>query len=68
MIDWDDAFQTPTPTNEAEFAAMRILGRTTVGRTFPMAFGHSTDIGQPARTVWQIISDEFELVVCLQNK
>jgi hypothetical protein len=25
-----------------------------------MAFGHSTDVGQPARTVWQIISDEFE--------
>lgn len=25
-----------------------------------MAFGHSTDVGQPARTVWQVIADEFD--------
>lgn len=51
------------PQSEADFATLRVLGRTTIGKSFPMAYGHSQDRGQPARTVWQIISDDADRVV-----
>lgn len=43
------------PGTEAEYAAMRILGRTTVSKTFPLNFGRASDRGKATRTVWQVI-------------
>lgn len=60
MIDWTELLP-PTPETEADYATMRLLGRTTVGKTFPMQFGPTRDIGAPARTAWQVISEDADL-------
>ena len=52
--------QLPTPETEADFATLRTLGRTIVGRSFPFQFGRSNDIGQAARTIWQVISENAD--------
>ncbi|MBT1635435.1 Shedu immune nuclease family protein [Clavibacter michiganensis] len=49
---------TTTPTTEADFAALRTLGRTTVGKSFVLSFGHPDNVGQHARTVWQVITED----------
>lgn len=51
-------FLDDTPTSEADYASRRLLGRTTVGRSFPLKFGRNSDVGHPARTVWQVISND----------
>ncbi|MFD9826397.1 Shedu immune nuclease family protein [Tsukamurella tyrosinosolvens] len=51
---------SPEPQTEADFAALRNLGRTTIGRSFPLQFGSHSDIGAPTRTVWQIISEDVD--------
>src|SRR4051794_26178848 len=56
MIDWAEWFP-PDPESEADFATLRSLGRTTVGKSFALRFGSSSDVGSPARTVWQVISE-----------
>lgn len=57
-INWADL--PPTPESEADYAALRILGRTTVGRSFSLRFGSRADVGQPARTVWQVIAEDAD--------
>lgn len=57
MIDWAE-WSPPDPQSEADFASLRNLGRTTVGKSFTLRFGSSADVGFPARTVWQVISEE----------
>lgn len=62
--DWnfaEDGFaQLPTPETEADFATLRTLGRTIVGKSFSLQFGRSNDIGQPARTIWQVIAEDAD--------
>jgi hypothetical protein len=60
LIDWGNLNQ-PSPETEADFAALRVLGRTTVGKSFALRFGSSNDVGSPARTVWQIISEDADI-------
>ncbi|WP_281965060.1 Shedu anti-phage system protein SduA domain-containing protein [Serinicoccus marinus] len=43
------------PGTEAGYAALRVLGRTTVSKSFPLRFGSQSERGQPTRTVWQVI-------------
>lgn len=58
-IDWRELVASaPDPQTEADYATLRVLGRTTIGRSFSMAYGHTEDLGQPARTVWQIVSED----------
>ncbi|WP_285320704.1 Shedu anti-phage system protein SduA domain-containing protein [Pseudarthrobacter sp. lyk4-40-TYG-27] len=52
--------QLPTPETEADFATLRTLGRTIVGRSFPLQFGRSNDVGQSARTIWQVIAENAD--------
>lgn len=52
--------QLPAPETEADFATLRTLGRTIVGRSFSLQFGRSNDIGQSARTVWQVIAENAD--------
>ena len=59
MIDWNVLLPLG-PETEADFAAMRVLGRTTVGKSFPLRYGSRSDIGAPTRTVWQVISEEAD--------
>jgi hypothetical protein len=59
VIDWTDLLPR-TPENEADYAAMRVLGRTTVGKTFSLQFGSTRDRGAPARTAWRIISEDAD--------
>ena len=47
----------PDPKTAAEFADLRVTGRTTVGRTYTLPFGSSADRGAPTRDVWQVIAD-----------
>lgn len=64
MIDWD-RLVLPGPKTEADFAALRNLGRTTIGKSFPLQFGSRSDIGAPTRTIWQIISEDAD---CAPNR
>ena len=57
-FDWDEMF--PEPETEADFATLRLLGRITVGRTFALQFGRASDRGSPARTVWQVVSEDAD--------
>lgn len=59
MIDWSSA-PSPDPETEADYAALRTPGRTTVGKSFALRFGSRSDIGAPARTVWQVIGEVTE--------
>lgn len=45
------------PRGDADYASLRILGRTTIGRSFPLRYGRHEDVGSPARTVWQVIAE-----------
>lgn len=53
-IDWARLLP-PEPTTEADYASLRVLGRTTVGKSFPLRFGSTADLGSPTRTVWQVV-------------
>lgn len=64
MIDWG-RLVLPSPKTEADFAALRNLGRTTIGKSFPLQFGSRSDIGAPTRTIWQIISEDAD---CAPNR
>ncbi|MCO0634140.1 hypothetical protein GQ85_33575 [Rhodococcus rhodochrous] len=64
MIDWG-RLVLPGPKTEADFAALRNLGRTTIGKSFPLQFGSRSDIGAPTRTIWQIISEDAD---CAPNR
>lgn len=44
--------QLNTPKSEADYATLRTLGRTIIGRSFPLSFGRSNDMGHPARRKW----------------
>ena len=57
MVEWAD-FLSPNPESEADYAVMRVLGRTTVGKSFPLQFGSRGDVGSPARTIWQVVSED----------
>lgn len=59
MVDWAE-WLLPDPKTEADFATLRNLGRTTIGKSFPLQFGSHSDIGAPTRTVWQIISEDAD--------
>ncbi|WP_163562445.1 Shedu immune nuclease family protein [Janibacter melonis] len=50
----------PEPETEADFATLRNLGRTTIGKSFSLQFGSHSDIGAPTRTIWQIISEDAD--------
>ncbi|QQQ64336.1 Shedu immune nuclease family protein [Paenarthrobacter ureafaciens] len=62
--DWgflgDDFVESPMPETEADFATLRTLGRTIVGRSFPLQFGSTNDVGRPARTIWQVIAENAD--------
>lgn len=57
--DWDAAF--PSPKTEADYATLRILGRTTVSKSFPQKYGRRSDHGASTRTVWQVISERDKI-------
>lgn len=57
-FDWDAKF--PEPETEADFGTLRSLGRITVGKTFALRFGRASDRGAPARTIWQVVSEDSE--------
>ncbi|WIE82805.1 Shedu immune nuclease family protein [Curtobacterium sp. MCPF17_021] len=59
-FDWP-RLMLPSPQTDADYAALRVLGRTTKGRAFDMRFGPYK--GERASTVWQIISDDYSDVV-----
>lgn len=59
QVSWDDS-SSFEPRTEADFAALRVLGRTTVGKSFSLNFGPSEYLGAPARTIWQIISEHVD--------
>lgn len=59
MVEWG-RLMLPSPETEADFATLRNLGRTTIGKSFPLQFGSRGDIGAPTRTVWQIISEDAD--------
>lgn len=59
MVEWSRLIG-PKPETEADFATLRNLGRTTIGRSFALQFGSHSDIGAPTRTVWQIISEDAD--------
>jgi len=59
VVDWG-RLVLPSPKTEADFAALRTLGRTTIGKSFPLQFGSRSDIGAPTRTIWQIISEDAD--------
>ena len=59
MVEWG-LLVLPSPQTEADFATLRNLGRTTIGKSFPLQFGSRSDIGAPTRTVWQIISEDAD--------
>lgn len=52
--------QLTTPKSEADYATLRTLGRTIIGKSFLLEFGRSNDVGHPARTVWQIVTEGTE--------
>lgn len=56
QADWNNI--SPEPESEADFASLRVLGRTTVSKSFCLKFGSKSYVGAPARTVWQIIAEE----------
>ncbi|TFD29149.1 Shedu immune nuclease family protein [Cryobacterium sp. TMT2-23] len=51
----------PQPETEADYATLRTLGRTTVGKSFSLTYGHPDDVGHPACTVWQVIAEDADL-------
>lgn len=59
LVEWS-RLTLPEPKTEADFATLRNLGRTTIGKSFPLQFGSHSDIGAPTRTVWQIISEDAD--------
>lgn len=59
MIDWS-SLELRQPETEADYAALRNVGRTTIGKSFPLRFGSTSDLGAPARTIWQVIGEEAE--------
>ncbi|WP_211717851.1 Shedu immune nuclease family protein [Nocardiopsis sp. MG754419] len=67
MVDWS-LLSFDDPKTEADYAVLRPLGRTTVGKSFPLKFGSSSDVGAPARTVWQVISETSEIVPVQNGK
>lgn len=52
---WADELE---PQGDADYATLRVLGRTTIGRSFSLKYGHPDDVGSPARTVWQVIAED----------
>lgn len=46
------------PRGDADYASLRVLGRTTIGKSFPLKYGHPDDVGSAARTVWQIVAED----------
>lgn len=59
MAEWS-RMRLPEPQTEADYATLRQLGRTTIGKSFALRFGSRSDIGAPTRTVWQIISTDAD--------
>ncbi|MCT9001676.1 Shedu immune nuclease family protein [Microbacterium memoriense] len=56
-VDWAHLLSR-VPETEADYASLRVLGRTTIGKSFALRFGPAEDIGAPARTIWQVIAED----------
>lgn len=61
-VDWGQLIaRVPQPDSEADYASLRTLGRTIIGKSFKLRFGHRDEVGHSARTVWQVIAEDASL-------